>query len=322
VPPGKQVLAVAVKRPCQREKFDAKKCMVFIGKNWRPRRSVLFVPAANRRAMNKIAALACDAVIFDLEDSVGPAQKEEARDNLAEGVTDMAAGREAIVRVTPPDSNEFAADLAIALKSGADAILVPKVSDAAEITALRQRIGKSGPSIWVMVENPKAIVHIGEIAQKGAEHGLGALVVGPNDLALTTGVRIAPGRTAILPWLMTVVAAARAYGLTVLDGVCNDFRDLDRLRAECEQGAELGFDGKTLIHPAQIEAANAAFTPGEAEIQRARAIVEAFDRPDNRRRGVIALDGEMVELLHLEAARRLLEAAGKCEGVQNGNETL
>jgi citrate lyase subunit beta / citryl-CoA lyase len=283
--------------------------MVFIGRNWRPRRSVLFVPAVNRRAIAKIASLACDAVIFDLEDSVGPAQKAEARENLAEGAAKMAAGREAIVRVTAPQSVDFEADLAVALKSGADAILVPKISEAAEIAALRQRFGASGPSIWAMVENPNAILHIGEIVRAGAEQGLAALVVGPNDLALTTGVRITPGRAVIVPWLMNVVAAARAYGLAVLDGVCNDFRDLDRLRAECAQGAEMGFDGKTLIHPAQIEAANAAFTPGKAEIARARSIVQAFGEPENKRRGVIALDGEMVELLHLGAARRLLEVA-------------
>jgi citrate lyase subunit beta / citryl-CoA lyase len=299
------------RRPCQQENFAAKKGMFFVGKNWRPRRSVLFVPAANPRAMAKVAMLPCDAVIFDLEDSVSPVEKEHARANLASGAIAAATGRETIIRIAAPHHGDFDADLDIALKCDTDAILVPKIAESAEISALRQRIGGPAPAIWAMIENPLAILNIGEIAKAGADEGLGALVMGPNDLALTTGVAIVPGRAAFVPWFMTVVAAARAFGLAVLDGVCNDFRDPDRLRAECVQGAELGFDGKTLIHPAQIDAANAAFRPGDSEIRRARAITQAFERPENMRRGVIALDGEMIELLHLEAARRLLSAAKK-----------
>lgn len=282
--------------------------MTYFTPNWRPRRSLLFVPAANARAMEKARSLSSDGVIFDLEDSVAPEEKAKARSNMAAIALDGADRREVIVRVTAFASQDFIADLDAALACRPDAVLLPKVERAAEIAAVRRRIGANGPALWAMVETPLAILDIRTIAGEGRSQGLCALVVGPNDLARTTGVSMRPGRTAMIPWFMNVVAAARAFDMAAIDGVYNDFRDEAGLEAECRQGAELGFDGKTLIHPAQIAAANAAFSPDIREIEQARAIVEAFAKPENAGRGVIQIDGEMMERLHLDMARRLLEA--------------
>ncbi|MEZ5873031.1 MAG: CoA ester lyase [Nitratireductor sp.] len=276
--------------------------------HWRPRRSVLFMPASNCRALEKARSFGCDGLIFDLEDSVAPEMAEAARNNLRELVanTDFG-GRERIVRTSACHSPGFDEDLLVAMECRPDAILLPKLEKPGELAAVRARIGRHGPALWAMIESPAAILDIAAIARHGREAGLEALVLGPNDLAKTTGVSMAGGRMTMLPWFMSVIAAARACGLGVLDGVCNDFRDLDAFGEECRQGAAMGFDGKTLIHPAQIESANLAFSPSAQELARARAIVAAFDEPQNATLGAISLDGEMVERLHLAQARRLLE---------------
>lgn len=277
--------------------------------DWRPRRSALFMPASNTRALDKARALAADVLIFDLEDSVSPDEQEAARRNLVERVKGADFGRrEQVIRVSAADSPDFAADFDTAIDCAPDAILLPKAEDAASLAAMAGRLEAAGSParLWAMIESPGALVAINAIA---TAHGrLACLVVGPNDLAKSTGVAMRPGRMAMIPWFMTVMAAARAAGLAVLDGVYNNFRDVDGFAAECAQGVELGFDGKTLIHPAQIGPANAAFSPAPQEFERARRIVAAFAEPANAGRGAISLGGEMVERLHLDSARRLLAA--------------
>ena len=285
--------------------------MVHLTDSWRPRRSVLFMPASNRRALEKARVLQCDGLIFDLEDSVAADMAETARNNLLELVRDTDfGGRERIIRLSAHHSPGFAEDLAVALECRPDAILLPKLETAEELLAVRARTGRHGPALWAMIESPAAILDIAAIARRGREAGLEALVLGPNDLAKSTGVSLAAGRRVMLPWFMQVIAAARACGLAALDGVCNDFRDLAAFADECHSGAEMGFDGKTLIHPAQIEAANLAFSPSAVELARAQAIIKAFALPQNASAGAIQIDGEMVERLHLEQAERLIATFG------------
>lgn len=283
--------------------------MTFLAPDWRPRRSTLFMPASNARALDKARTLPADALIFDLEDSVGPDERSQAHANLRTRVKDTDFGhRERIVRTSAFGSATFAEDLKIALECSPDAILLPKIEDADVVGDVAGMLVDAGTSarLWAMIESPKALVAIAGIAD--ATPRLECLVLGPNDLAKSTGVPMKPGRMAMIPWFMTVLAAARANGLFVLDGVYNNFRDLEGFTAECAQAVELGFDGKTLIHPSQIEPANAAFTPDAAEFERAARIVEAFAQPGNAERGAISLDGEMVERLHLDTAKRLLES--------------
>lgn len=269
---------------------------------------MLFMPASNERALAKASALACDGVIFDLEDSVAPDAQEQARRNLLDRVRGGDFGRrERIIRTSAAGTGEYARDFDTALACAPDAILLPKVEDPATLREAADAIRAAGSRarLWAMIESPRAIVDIAAIA--AATPLLQALVVGPNDLAKSTGVPMRSGRAAMIPWFMSVVAAGRANGLAILDGVYNAFRDLDGFAAECAQGAELGFDGKTLIHPSQIEAANRAFGAQPEEIDRARRIVAAFDLPENRGKGAIRMDGEMVERLHLDSALRLLD---------------
>lgn len=281
--------------------------MVFITPGWRPRRSVLFMPASNDRALAKAPTLGCDGIILDLEDSVAPGDRDIARSNLSRLKDTDFGNRERIVRITEWGSGTAQGDLEAALACSPDAILLPKLETVQPLTELRQRLGPRGPAIWAMVESPMALMNLREIAASAAETGLEALVVGPNDLAKSTGMKPGPDRAELLPWLAQIVAAARAYGLSVLDGVYNDFRNTEGLADECRQGARLGFDGKTLIHPAQIEAANAAFVPDEIERARAQAIVDAYAAPENRDKGAIQINGEMVERLHLDSAKELLQ---------------
>jgi citrate lyase subunit beta/citryl-CoA lyase len=278
--------------------------MVFFFADWRPRRSALFVPASNARAIAKSASLGADQLIFDLEDSVAASERETARANL--GALPAKQG-ERIVRIHRAGHEAFVDDVAAALAAMPDAILVPKVETAADLAAVRTAIASAAPGLplWAMIETPLALLNLAEIA---AAPGLACLVLGPNDLAKSTGVALRPGRAAFVPWFMTAIAAARARNLCVLDGVFNAFRDVEGFAAECTQAAELGFDGKTLIHPSQVEPANRAFSPSPEEFDRARAIRATFARPENVDRGVISLDGEMIERLHLEQAERLLAA--------------
>jgi citrate lyase subunit beta / citryl-CoA lyase len=273
----------------------------------RPRRSVLYMPGANARALEKARALPADALILDLEDAVAPDAKADARARVAEAVKAQGFGpREVVIRVNAIETAWGLADLEAAVAAGPDAILIPKVSrpgdvvSAAKILAARQAPPEM--RLWVMMETPAAILNAGNIAAAG--HRLSCLVLGTNDLLKETRARPDAERFAVVPWLSTCVLAARANGLDVLDGVYNDFRDEAGFRAECEQGRSLGMDGKTLIHPSQIAVCNDIFSPSEQELAWSRSVIAAFERPENAGAGVITLDGRMVERLHLDMARR------------------
>lgn len=275
----------------------------------RPRRSVLYMPASNARALQKARELPCDVVVIDLEDSVAPDAKAHARD---EAVAAIAAGgfgrREVVLRVNGHDTVWGADDLAAARQSGADAVLAPKVSTVADIRRYAEGLGGALP-MWAMIETCLGIVNLPELAAASAPHNLVAWVIGTNDLAKEMRCRLDAERAPLLPALAMAVTAARAHGLAILDGVFNDFEDDDALARQCAQGVAYGFDGKTLIHPRQLATANAAFTPSEADIAWSRKIVAAFADPDNAAKGVLRLEGRMVERLHLEEAQRLIAIA-------------
>lgn len=286
---------------------------------YRPRRSVLYVPASNDKALAKIAQLACDAVIIDLEDAVAPADKVAAREKLA-GIFDnrpVALGRrcEMVVRVNALASEWGADDLLAAAKFEPDGILLSKVATPRDILevgdVLDDNFAPDSVKLWAMIETPKAMLNIGAIAELGRDPAsrLNCFVAGTNDLAKDTGVLATPDRRYLVPWLMQMVLAARAGGLDMLDGVANDFRDLDAFARECAEAAAMGFDGKTLIHPAQIDAANRAFAPSPAALTEARLVKDAFALAENSGKGVIALNGRMVERLHLAQAEKLLAKA-------------
>lgn len=287
----------------------------------RPRRSALYMPGSNPRALAKARTLPADAVMLDLEDSVAPDAKTAAREAVAAAVREGGFGRrEVVIRVNGLATEWGEADLRAAAEARPDAILLPKVSSPEEIAAVETMLGAGSKTrIWAMIETPLAILRIGAIAAaaRGGASPFSCMILGTNDLAKETRARIVPGRAPMLPWLATVVAAARAHGLDVLDGVYNDLKDLEGLRAECEQGRDLGMDGKTLIHPDQIALANEIFAPPAAEIEAARAIIAAFALPENRGKGVISLGGRMVERLHAEMAQRtvaLAEAIAQAAG--------
>ncbi|RUM96272.1 CoA ester lyase [Pseudaminobacter arsenicus] len=280
------------------------------------RRSVLYIPASNDRALAKIAALACDAIIIDLEDAVAPSEKPAAREKLAAIFASRPSGiREIIVRINALSSQWGSDDLAAALACKPDGILLPKVETPRDLLEAGDLIDEQDAPdsvlLWAMVETPRALLNIGAIAELGRDPAsrLSCLVAGTNDLVAATGILATPDRRHLVPWLMQMLLAARAGGLDILDGVSNDFRDLGAFAVECAQGAAMGFDGKTLIHPAQIEPADTAFAPSETALAEARRIVEAFSLPQNAGKGAIALDGRMVELLHLAQAQNLLAKA-------------
>ena len=282
----------------------------------RLRRSLLSVPAINERALQKAHTLDCDGAIFDLEDSVAPARKAQARDNLQRFFAQTPfEGRETIIRINALDTPEAQDDLETVLSLSPDAVLLPKVMGATDVADLHAWLEAAGAPqalrIWAMVETPRAVLEIGAIAAERRRNAgrLDALVVGLNDLRKETGVLPQPGRAFLTPWLMQVVLAARAYGLEAIDSVFNDFRDEAGFDAECGQGRAMGFDGKMLIHPAQIAAANGYFGPGATEIAEAESIVAAFAAPQAQGLGVIEIGGRMVERLHLEQAERLLHKA-------------
>lgn len=283
----------------------------------RPRRSVLYVPASNGRAVEKAATLACDAVIFDLEDAVSPDAKAEARELLRTYFNENAAGaQERIIRINPLDSEWGTEDLLAARACFPDAILVPKVDGTDDISNVEAALDDTDAPrqlrLWAMIETPRGLLDAGRIALCGQVPGsrLDCLVAGTNDLAAETGASLAAGRYCFVPWLMQIVAA----GLDVLDGVWNEFRDEEGFRIQCGQGADMGFDGKTLIHPSQIEHANRAFSPPEESLAEARQICEAFALPENAGRGVISVGGRMVERLHLAMAEKLLAKADMIAG--------
>lgn len=282
----------------------------------RPRRSVLYMPGSNARAIEKARTLPVDGVILDLEDSVAPDAKESARAQVAAAVKAGGFGRrEVFIRVNGVDSPWHADDLAAAAQAAPDAIVIPKVSTPGTLELIGRRLLDMGTPhrtrVWAMIETPLAIFNILAIAAQArdSESRLDGFIMGTNDLAKDTRARLAPGRAAMLGWLSTCVAAARIHGLDILDGVYNDISNADGFAAECAQGVEFGFDGKTLIHPSQIDTCNAAFSPSETDVAQARKIIAAFDLPENKGRGVISIDGRMVERLHADMARRTVAIA-------------
>lgn len=279
----------------------------------RPLRSVLYMPGANSRALEKARDLPADAVILDLEDSVSPDAKRTARDQIALAVRQGGYGHRTLaIRINARGTAWFSDDIRMAATSGADVVVLPKTESAEDIErtsdALRQAGAPSDQALWAMIETPLAILRLPEIssAKRHARSRLAGLIVGLNDLAKETRIELDLNRTPALPWLSMTVLAARAYGLTVLDSAYNNFRDPDGLARECRQGRMLGFDGKTLIHPDQISTANTTFSPDPAEVAWSRKIIAAFSEPSNADKGVINLDGKMVELLHLETAKRVV----------------
>lgn len=279
----------------------------------RPRRSVLYMPASNLKAIAKARSLPCDAIILDLEDAVAPEQKDMAREQAVAAVAEGGFGaRELIIRVNGLDTPWGEADLKAAAAASPDAILVPKVSDAGDVARYDGRIAHAAPTtaLWAMVETARSLFHLDGLAGAAKTSRLACLVMGTNDLAKEIGWRLAPGRAAFAAALSLSVAAARANGLVILDGVYNALEDDEGLTAECAQGVEFGFDGKTLIHPRQIDPCNAAFSPSEAEVAYARAVVEAFDLPENAGKGAVRVEGRMAERLHLSQALKVLATAG------------
>ena len=269
------------------------------------------MPGANARALEKAKSLPADVVILDLEDAVAPDAKPGAREAVRDAVAERAYGtREVVIRVNGLDTEWGREDLAMAASAGADGVLVPKVAKGKDIRAVDRLLDEAGASsdlgLWVMIETPLAILNIRKIAKASVKTRLTGFVMGTNDLAKECNAVATPGRQAFLFSLSAALVAARAYGLAAIDGVYNDIRNEDGLSEECEQGRVLGFDGKTLIHPSQIETANRVFSPTEAELGHARDVVEAFEFPENRGKGVISVNGQMVELLHLEQAERLI----------------
>jgi len=268
-------------------------------------RSVLFVPGANARAIEKARSLKQDATIYDLEDSVADTRHEEARANVITALTQRTDDRPLIVRVSHPRTESGQDDLRTMVDKRPDAILLPKIDSAETIIEVRRQFGVGTP-LWAMIETPLGILSSASIAATIAESGGGALIVGPNDIQRLSGLVSGPERVNFLPWLMQIALAAKAHGLSVLDGVYNDFGNDDGLVAEARQARDLGFDGKTLIHPRQIDPCNAAFAPEPQEIAWAQMVVSAFADPAHVDANVVSVDGSMVERLHLEVAARIL----------------
>ncbi|MDJ0930632.1 CoA ester lyase [Breoghania sp.] len=283
---------------------------------FRPRRSVLYMPGSNALALDKARTLNVDALIFDLEDAVDPDAKETARSQVSDAVKQGGYGpREVVIRINGLSTPWGEADLEAAATAGPDAILIPKIFSPDDLTDIEDRLRKAGASddlaLWAMMETPLAMLNAGQIAAAAGTVSprLSVFVMGTNDLAKETGARLVPGRAAMLPWLMTCLAAARANGLDIVDGVYNDFANEEGFAAECAQGMDMGMNGKTLIHPTQIAPCNETFSASAEEVERARTIIAAFDLPENANKGAIQLDGRMVERLHAEMARRTVVIA-------------
>jgi citrate lyase subunit beta/citryl-CoA lyase len=279
----------------------------------RPRRSVLYMPGSNARALEKAREIPADALILDLEDAVAPEAKAAARDQVCAAVKAGGYGRrELVIRTNGVETPWFKDDLAAAVEANPAAILIPKVSAPETLQQIGAQLNglwaEPALRVWAMIETPLAILDAEKIARAARDPRarLACIVMGTNDLAKETRARFVPGRAPMLPWLTSAILAARAYGIDILDGVYNDLKNEDGFKAECEQGRDLGFDGKTLIHPGQVALANALFAPDEAELTQARSIIAAFAEPENQGKGAIQLGGRMVELLHAEMARRVV----------------
>jgi citrate lyase subunit beta/citryl-CoA lyase len=286
----------------------------------RPRRSALYMPGSNARALEKAKTLAADVLILDLEDAVAPDTKERAREQVAAAVKGGGYGqRELVIRINALDTSWGPPDLAAAIAAAPDGILVPKVSKPEDLARVAAALvtAPAKVRVWAMMETPLAILNAREIAATAAvpEARLACFVMGTNDLIKETRGELDADRTAALYWLSATITAARAYGIEVLDGVYNNFKDLNGFRRECLQGRRLGMDGKTLIHPDQLAAANEIFSPSAVELAWARKIIAAFEQPEHKGKGAITVDGRMVELLHVEMARRTVRIA---EAIERG----
>ncbi|MGF6311292.1 citrate lyase subunit beta/citryl-CoA lyase [Bradyrhizobium sp. i1.8.4] len=282
----------------------------------RPRRSLLFMPGSNARALEKARILPADGIILDLEDSVAPDAKAVAREQIAKAVAAKGFGkREVLIRINALDTPWWVDDIGMAGKAQPDGILVPKISTVDDLNAVADRLSDvNAPAsirVWAMIETARAVLDADKLAaaSKDSETRLAGFVFGPNDIARETRIRMKPGRAAMIPMITHCILATRAHGLEILDGPYGDIGNVDGFAEECAQGRDLGFDGKTLIHPSHIDACNAIFTPPEAEVAEARKIIAAFEKPENAARGAIQLDGRMVERLHAEMARRTIAIA-------------
>jgi (3S)-malyl-CoA thioesterase len=287
----------------------------------RPFRSVLYIPASKSRALDKAAGLPVDAIIFDLEDAVAVAEKAAARRLLAETLMTTDYGpRARLVRINDLSGEWGARDLEILGETRPEAILLPKVDDTAQIEALARKLDArpetADTRIWAMMETPRGVQNAARIA---AGPRMAGFVLGTNDLAKELCARFRPDRLPLMHALQSCLYAARAQGLVAVDGVFNAFRDVDGLRAECEQGRDLGFDGKSLIHPAQVETANEVFAPAGEDLELARRQILAWDEAQARGEGVAVVDGRIVENLHIEIARRQIARA---EAIQRLKETM
>lgn len=291
----------------------------------RPRRSALYMPGANTRALEKAKTLPADCVIFDLEDAVAPEAKTEARENVCSATQMGGYGkREICIRINGLETEWGEDDLKAAVAARPDAILAPKVITGDDIRKLDQAMSAAGASpdmqLWVMIEMPLAILNIQDIAAASENTRLNVFVMGTNDLAKELRASAKPNRQlAFGTALSMAMLAARAYDLVAIDGVFNDIQDEHGLRAECEEGAAMGFDGKTLIHPSQLEIANHVFAPSPAEVEQAQAVIAAFADPANAGKGVLKVNGKMTELLHLEEAHRLVAVSAAIEAMENAH---
>jgi citrate lyase subunit beta/citryl-CoA lyase len=282
----------------------------------RSRRSALYMPASNARALEKAKDISADVLIFDLEDAVAPDAKLQARAQACAAVREGGYGhREIVIRINSLDTPWGMDDLSAALQAAPDAILLPKVSSPDDLAPLQSAINVTGSksSIWAMMETPRAMLNALAIANARTAQApaLAVFVMGTNDLAKETRVRLSPGRELFLPWLANCLAAARAHGLDILDGVFNNFDDDAGFVDECTQSRDFGMDGKTLIHPKQVEHCNRIFSPSSEEVAWAEHVCGAFDLPENANLGVIKINGKMVERLHADMARRILALARK-----------
>lgn len=282
----------------------------------RPRRSVLYMPGSNARALEKARAIPADALILDLEDAVAPDAKEEARQQVCDAVKAGGYGkREIAIRVNGLDTPWGAEDIKAAVAAGPDAILVPKINSAADVARAEQALSdagaKPGLQLWCMIETPLAMLNIQSIAEAAQKPGsrMAVWVMGTNDIAKELRAAHTPDRVPMLASLGLALIAARAYGLVILDGVYNDIKDEEGFVAVCEQGRDMGFDGKTLIHPSQVGPCNNIFSPDPETVAFARKTIEAFELPENKGKGVLKVDGKMVEILHAEIARRTVAIA-------------
>jgi citrate lyase subunit beta/citryl-CoA lyase len=282
----------------------------------RPRRSLLFMPGSNARALEKARTLPADGLILDLEDSVAPEAKAAAREQVGQAIAAGGFGeRELLVRINGLDTAWWIADLDMVAKTRPHGIVVPKVSTVEDIAKISDRFADLGADhnirVWLMIETALGVLNAPELAAQArdTETRLAGFVIGPNDIARETRMRMLPGRAPLVPALMNCVFAARANGLDILDGVYNNFSDAAGFARECAEARDMGFDGKTLIHPSQVEPCNAAFTPAAEEVSAAREILSEFEKPENDGRGAIQIRGQMVERLHMEMAKRTVAVA-------------